>query len=76
MDKTDQKRIVRELLDGIKASIYTAIDLDRIPEEWDGIELRQLVFELARMARADQRRFVKRFRAFNEFMLYVNPEIR
>ena len=74
MDRGDQKRIIREVCDGIKATATYAIDDGKIPEEWDGIELRQLVFEMARAMRADQKRFNKRLRDFQEFML-INPEI-
>jgi len=39
MTKKDQRRIIRELCNNLKASMR--VDSGRIPENWDGIELRQ-----------------------------------
>ena len=47
MSKKDQRRIIRELCNNLKASMRA--DSGRIPENWDGIELRQWLAE-----RADQ----------------------
>jgi hypothetical protein len=46
MKKIDQKRIVRELLAGLRESLLA--DLHKVPETWDGIELRQWVADRAR----------------------------
>jgi hypothetical protein len=51
MDPQDQKRIVRELTSSIADSIIRLIDAGRIPAEWDGYELREMVFDRASASR-------------------------
>ena len=43
--KEDQKRIICEVLDGVKETLTREEYLNRIPEEWDGYEIRQLVVD-------------------------------
>lgn len=43
MKRTDQKRIVRELCQVIERETREAIEAGKIPEEWDGHELRALL---------------------------------
>jgi hypothetical protein len=45
MDRENQARIIRELCDGMRESLLER--LDRIPEHWNGIQLRLLVADLA-----------------------------
>jgi hypothetical protein len=46
MKQRDQKRIVRDLTKSISRSVCGAIDKRKIPEDWDGIELRQLLRDI------------------------------
>jgi hypothetical protein len=43
MNKRDQKRFVRELMQTVRQSVFDNIDRGKIPEEWDGHELRQFL---------------------------------
>jgi hypothetical protein len=55
MNKTQQKRFVRELIDSVKKDILQNKFKD-IPSNWDGMELRHYVayrFEQAKMACLD-----------------------
>ena len=45
MNKKEQKQFVRELMDDVLLDIYQKIDDNKIPEGWDGIELRWLLRE-------------------------------
>jgi cellobiose phosphorylase len=36
----DQRRIVHDLLDGVRAKMDELLSTGRVPEEWDGFELR------------------------------------
>lgn len=47
MKPQDQKRIVKETCKGIEALVCGQIDAGKIPEEWDGHELRRLIADLA-----------------------------
>ena len=38
MDRTDQERFIRELMGNVQKTLLG--NLDKIPQEWDGIELR------------------------------------
>jgi len=53
MTKHEQMRFVNSLLGSIKDDIRRGISNGDIPATWDGIELREYVFELARRARRD-----------------------
>jgi len=52
MTKREQKRIVREMVDSLKAGIVNHIDHDRIPTDWDGHELRELLYNHAALFRS------------------------
>ncbi len=39
----EQSALVHELIDGIRADLMRDIAAGKLPESWDGIELRQLV---------------------------------
>lgn len=41
MEKNEQERIINELFEGLKESMLQR--LPRVPENWDGFELRQWV---------------------------------
>jgi hypothetical protein len=53
MTKREQKRFVRELLGSIESDIRKYISTDEIPSSWDGIELREYIYEKALRARAN-----------------------
>lgn len=46
MDKVNQSRILGEILENAAELLFE--DLEKIPEEWDGIELRQWVADRIR----------------------------
>jgi hypothetical protein len=59
MSKTDQERIVRELLNGARTALLQK--LPNIPDGWDGHELRQWVadyftWQTTALLRSDRRR--------------------
>jgi hypothetical protein len=56
MSKRDQRRITRELLSSFGATIDAHIDLGLLPAEWDGLEIRELIAELADRSRATSMR--------------------
>jgi len=43
MNRKEQKEFVVSLLANIEISVLNKIDDERIPENWDGIELRQYI---------------------------------
>jgi hypothetical protein len=45
MDRADQIKIVAKLSDSIRDEIIQKIQDGRIPEDWDGVELRELLLE-------------------------------
>ena len=52
MTKRDQRQFVSDLLRGIRHDIHAAINQDRIPPSWDGIELREYIADKAQRSRA------------------------
>ena len=46
MDRDNQERMVNELCDNLKEALLER--LPRFPEDWDGIEIRQLFADIAR----------------------------
>jgi hypothetical protein len=73
MTRDDQKRFVQVLCRGIEARVLRDIDEGRIPLQWDGIELREM---LARMfAEASyiwKRQPRARRKAFENHLLVTN----
>ena len=47
MKRADQKRIVREMTKSISNHFSAAFKEGKIPENWDGLELRQLLVDYA-----------------------------
>ena len=47
MTKEDQKGLIEDLSKNIANDIVRLIDAGKIPEEWNGIELRELIFDRA-----------------------------
>lgn len=47
MDKNYKKELISNFLDSIKSDIIKKIDTGDIPENWDGIELKELVKDIA-----------------------------
>ena len=41
MTKKDKRRFIRELIGSVKKTVLA--NVDKMPEEWDGIELREYV---------------------------------
>ena len=74
MTRAEQKRFVRELIDGIHGDVNAAIDNEDIPEAWDGIELREYIYEKALRARANHHLTGKRGREYRN-VLTINPNL-
>lgn len=45
MNKAQKKQFVKELTHQVVRNITKAIEGGRIPEDWDGVELRELLYE-------------------------------
>lgn len=56
MNANEQKQFVRELCEAISAQILNDIDAGKIPENWDGRELRQLISDRAAWRTMDKKR--------------------
>lgn len=50
MTKIEQKRFIKDLCGNIESDIRSKIAAGKIPTEWDGHELRQLVADKAKEA--------------------------
>ncbi len=48
MTKRDQKRIVREMSDTVRQRMIEAIESGKVPENWDGFELRKWMLDIVR----------------------------
>lgn len=71
MTRKDQRRIARELLKSITAELMAK--LPKIPEEWDGIEIRQWIADtFARERTLDRGRNKHRSRAYHNAVLTNN----
>jgi hypothetical protein len=46
MDKAEKRRFIEDLCDSIKQSVVDSIS--KMPEEWNGVELRELIADKAR----------------------------
>ena len=73
MDKDQQREIVKGMTSGIADEITAAIDDGRIPEEWDGHELRCLVEEKA--CRYSERSAIRQFKGGLRARAYRNTVI-
>ncbi len=45
MQKQDQRRLANDLLDGLRRTVNE--NMKKVPDHWDGIELRHWISELA-----------------------------
>lgn len=48
MNRDEQKKFVKNLCQGMTDTIVTEIDNGKIPEDWDGFELRELIATIAK----------------------------
>ena len=70
MEKSKQKRIIRELASNIADEITAKIADGEIPVEWDGRELRQLFADKASDATFNFRKDLKRrYRDYRNFVI-------
>jgi hypothetical protein len=73
MTRTEQSDFVIELIERVKAEVLIA--LPRIPEEWDGHELRQLIAdrfaEASFTLKQDRRRYRKYCKFINTHSLQI-----
>lgn len=74
MNKTKKRSFIKELCRSVEKDIVAKVD--HMPEEWDGIELRQYIVEMfAREAVMTdpyhKKDYAKRLRAFNRAKLGV-----
>ena len=56
MKAKNQKELVRELCENLSATVQSKIDDGKIPEEWDGNELRQYISDLVTWHKMDKKR--------------------
>lgn len=70
--KEQQKAFVRELTDSISQSIIRSIEVGKIPEDWDGIELRQLMADKFKEAACSHLMNGKRGRDYRNHVLIIN----
>jgi hypothetical protein len=73
MDRENQHRIVKELLSNFQQQFDDLMLTEAIPPEWDGLELRELVFDMAQQSRALTRMRMSphytRFRKYRDYLL-------
>ena len=77
MTRKQQKAFVRELVRNVSREVIGQIDSGKLPEQWDGHELRELLainFDLCRSTLMHEKRGAgrARLRAFRNEMLYRN----
>lgn len=56
MDKKTQKRLVKDISKGVLETILRDIENGKIPESWDGIELRELLSDRVKWHNMEKRR--------------------
>ena len=56
MKPKEQKALVKSLCDGVAKNLCAQIDSGKIPEDWDGLELRQLLSDSLRWRDMDRAR--------------------
>lgn len=64
MKKKDQQRFICELCDSVKSTALKA----KLPEDWDGIELRWLLAVLFERAAPVGTQYRKRLRQFKDYI--------
>lgn len=74
MTKLEQMRFVNELLGSIKADIRSAIQRNEIPRSWNGIELREYIYEKAQRSRVNDLLEGKRGRDYRN-TITVSPNL-
>ena len=73
MTRKDQKQFVENLCNSIKHEIQSKIDSEIIPENWDGVELRQLINEkTSRETYLDRNKRDKRYKEYTNTVLINN----
>jgi hypothetical protein len=75
MTREEQKQFIIELTQSINTSICTAIDTQKIPETWDGHELRELLYEKfddARSRLMQENKRGKRYQSFRNTIITQN----
>ena len=70
MTRTEQTKFVAELTQSILEDVYSAIDSGELPEEWDGIELRQYLAD--KFTRSVFKLDPKRRKAYNNTITVTN----
>ncbi len=56
MDAKEQKRLLKDILHNIERDMIGKIDTGKIPENWDGIELREYIADQAKWHKMEKRR--------------------
>ena len=72
MEKEEQKTFVTSLMSAMTKEIMDLIDNGKIPEEWDGIELRWLIRDKAVCAIGKRISTLTRRRNYNNRVLVDN----
>ena len=74
MTKQQQKQFVRELLRSIENDLRKHISTGEIPNTWDGIELREYIYEKALRARANHHLVGQRGREYRNHIT-ISPNL-
>jgi hypothetical protein len=69
MTKVQQKRFIRELIQNVQKDLLA--NSGKIPAEWDGHELRQLVADKFALSSFTLKKDKKRYRAYNNAILTI-----
>jgi hypothetical protein len=72
MDKANQKRVLNETLSFLCTRIEHLIDTDKIPEEWNGFEMRWLITDINSENEYPRNRDRKRFKSYNNHRIVNN----
>lgn len=72
MDKINQKRVLNETLDFLKRRLENYIDIGKIPEEWNGFEMRWLITDINSENEYPRNRDRKRFKTYENHRIVNN----
>lgn len=70
MNQQEKIQFIRDITDNLRDTLLERVD--RIPEEWDGIELRELLMDVAESQFVYIKMPVSRKRAYNNTVLVRN----
>lgn len=75
MTRDEQRTFIRELMESVEIRLLNALEAGKIPETWDGYELRELLYEHfddARMRAMVEGKRSSRYRNYRNHVLVNN----